>query len=94
MEADINKGINEGKNKGGNMNKNIQKKIRESQSQRLKDRQELLGKLQKICENVDKVEKKIQKNASLKTTLNKFETNLNARIDEIMDKMQIKLEKS
>ena len=43
---------------------------------------------------MEKVEKKIQKNANLKTTLNKFEANLNARIDEIMDKMQVKLEKS
>ena len=43
------------------MSRAIDKKIRDMQAQRLKDRQEALLKVEKLSENLDKIDKKIQK---------------------------------
>lgn len=43
---------------------------------------------------MEKISQKINKSLTLKTTLNKFETNLDSKINEIVSKTQIKLDKS
>lgn len=43
---------------------------------------------------MEKITQKINKSLTLKTTLNKFETNLDSKINEIVSRTQIKLDKS
>lgn len=54
----------------------------------------MIGKIEKLQASFDKIVQKINKSNTLKTTLHKFETNLDSKIDEIVSKTQIKLDKT
>jgi hypothetical protein len=72
--------------------KGFEKKIKEMQSQKVKQNQETVAKVEKIQVAFEKVLNRVNKSTCLTTTLHKFETNLDAKIDEIISKAQIKLD--